>query len=87
MPASVGPVPWSIGSAYSDGDIWTDTKVTAEKWDGWLDEYEYVYVNKVTESYIEEFGSLYEDPASMTTPGFYKVVHNGSGNKLVRIEN
>jgi hypothetical protein len=87
LPASVGPVPWSIGSAYSEGDIWTDTKITAEKWNDLLDEYDYVYVNKATESYINEFGSLYEDPDSMTTPGFYKVVHNGNGNVLVRINN
>jgi hypothetical protein len=87
LPASVGPVPWSIGSAYSEGDIWTDTKITAEKWNDLLDEYDYVYVNKATESYINEFGSLYEDPGSMTTPGFYKVVANKSGNTLVRVNN
>jgi hypothetical protein len=87
LPASVGPVPFSIGSTYSEGDIWTDPKITAENWNELLDEYDYVYVNKVTESYIKEFGSLYEDPDSTTAPGFYKVVHNESGNVLVRINN
>jgi hypothetical protein len=87
LPASVGPVPWSIGSTYSEGDIWTDPKITAEKWNDLLDEYDFVYVNKATESYIKDFGSLYEDPDSMTTPGFYKVVNNESGNILVRVNN
>jgi hypothetical protein len=85
LPASVGPIPWSIGSAYGDNDIWTDSKVTADVWNELLNEYEYVYVNKVTESYIAEFGILYEDPESTTTPGFYRVDHNESGNRLVRI--
>lgn len=87
LPASVGPVPWSIGSVYSKDDIWTDSKIDSRKWNELLDNYDYVYVNKVTESYVIEFGSLYVDPESLASPGYYKVVHNESGNLLVRAGN
>lgn len=87
LPASVGPVPWSIGSVYSEGDIWTDSKIDSRKWNKLLDNYDYVYVNKVTDSYVIEFGSLYDDPESLASPGFYEVVHNKSGNLLVRVGN
>jgi hypothetical protein len=87
LPASVGPVPWSIGSASDDGDIWTDSKIDSEKWNKMLDIYDFVYVNQVSDSYISEFGSLYDDPESLASPGFYKVSHNESGNILIRVEN
>lgn len=87
LPASVGPVPWSIGSGFSDGDIWTDSKIDSEKWNKMLDKYDFVYVNQVTDSYISEFGSLFDDPESLASPGFYKVSHNESGNILIRVEN
>ncbi len=88
LPASVGAVPWSIGSAYDlETDIWTDTTVTKETWRNSLDSFDYVYINKVTESFLEEFGSLFENPESTRDPGFYKVEKNEGGNVLVRIVN
>ncbi len=87
LPASVGPVPFSIGSPYGEDDIWTDSTIDSEKWNKMLDKYDFVYVNYVTDSYISEFGSLYDDPESLASPGFYKVSHNENGNILFRVEN
>lgn len=87
LPASVGPVPWSIGSVYGESDIWTDSKIDSEKWNKMLENFDFVYINKVTDTYISEFGGLYDDPESLVSPGFYKVSQNESGKILLRVEN
>jgi hypothetical protein len=87
LPASVGAVPFSIGSPFGKDDIWTDSTIDSEKWNEMLENYDFVYVNYVTDSYISEFGSLYDDPESLASPGFYKVSHNENGNILFRVEN
>jgi hypothetical protein len=87
MPARVGSVAWSIGTPFGENDIWTDTKMTPEIWNELLDDYDYVYLYKWTDSYINEFGEMYSDLDAFTTPGFFKVVNSESGNVLVRIEN
>jgi hypothetical protein len=87
LPASVGSVAWSMGTPFGDNDIWTDKKMTPEIWNELLNDYDYVYLYKWTDSYINEFGEMYSDLDAFTTPGFFKVVNTESGNKLVRIEN
>ncbi len=85
LPASVGRAPWSIGSNYGPGDIWTDTKITVDVWDEMLNDYDFVLVNNVTESFSKEFGQLFADPSSLSKPGFYEVKHEPSGNLLIKV--
>ena len=85
LPASVGRSPWSIGSPYGAGDIWTDTNLTAAKWNDRLDDFDFVFVHSVTESFVKEFGSMFEDPSALTSPGIYKVEHGYDGNLMVKV--
>ena len=85
LPASVGRSPWSIGSTYGEGDIWTDASYTQEKWASKLIDYEYVFVHNVTESFINEFGEMFDDPKSLEVPGFYRVVRDLNRIKLLRV--
>jgi len=85
LPASVGRAPWSIGSSYGPGDIWTDSNLTPEKWDLALNDYDYVFVHNGTESFIKEFGYLFADASSLQKSGFYEVRHNPDGNLLVKV--
>jgi hypothetical protein len=83
LPASVPPNPFSIGTPYNSEDIWTDTSMTKEKWDATLNDFDFVVVFNSTQTFIDEFGSLFEDPESLNAQGIYRVVHGTSGNLLV----
>lgn len=85
LPASVGRSPFSIGSSYGEGDIWTDTSYTQEKWVAKLNDFEYVFIHKVTPSFVDEFGSLFDDPESLDAPGFYRVNMDFDGLNLTRV--
>jgi hypothetical protein len=83
LPASVPANPFSIGTPYNSEDIWTDTSMTKEKWDATLNDFDFVVVFNSTQTFIDEFGSLFEDPESLNAQGIYRVVHGTSGNLLV----
>ena len=85
LPATVGKIPWSIGSISGPGDIWTDPTYDVEKWGEALTNYDYVFINNVTESFISEFGSMFEDPSTLDRPGIYKVDLIDSKINLVKI--
>jgi hypothetical protein len=84
LPASVGSIPFSIGTPSSKQDIWTDPKMTIDQWDLALNDYDYVVMFKSTETFIEEYGDLFEDPESLKEQGIYRVEHSGSGNRLIK---
>jgi opacity protein-like surface antigen len=64
-----GKVPWSIGSTFGDGDIWTDPTWDIDKWSQELRAFDFVALYSTTESFNNEFGSLFEsgivDPNSV----------------------
>ena len=82
LPAGVGAIPFSIGTPYGPGDIWTEQKMTRDKWDAALNDYDYVLIHNVSESFIKEYGDLFEDPESLLGQGLYKVNHSPDGNLL-----
>jgi hypothetical protein len=84
LPASVGSIPFSIGTPSSPQDIWTDPKMTPEKWDEALDNYDYVLIFKTTDSFVSEFGPMFEDPSSLIEQGIYRVEKDQTGNRLVK---
>ena len=83
FPAFVPEQPFSIGTPYNSEDIWTDTSMTKARWDAELDDFDFVVVFNSTQTFIDEFGSLFEDPESLNAQGIYRVVHGTSGNLLV----
>jgi hypothetical protein len=84
LPASVGRIPFSLGSPSGPGDIWTEPKMTLSEWDTALDNYDYVIVYRATDSFIAEYGSLFEDPESLVEQGIYRVVHGPERNQLIK---
>lgn len=59
--AQFGEMPFSIGSANGEGDIWTEPTMDAEKWAKTLRDYDFVVLYITTESFNEEFSSLFKD--------------------------
>ena len=59
--AQFGSNAFSIGSQNGEGDVWTDTTMDAEKWSRTLLDYDFVVLHNTTESFNEEFSSLFED--------------------------
>jgi hypothetical protein len=85
LPASVGKIPFSIGSRSGEGDIWTDPSYTQSRWESALTEYDYVFLQKITESFTNEFSSIFEEPSDISAPSIYKVNHKPSGNTLEKV--
>lgn len=85
LPASIGRSPWSIGSPYGPGDLWTDTNITREIWDKRLNDFDYVFVHSANEVFLKEFGSLFEDPSTLSQPTIYQIEHRPEGNLLVKV--
>lgn len=88
MPASVyqtGFYTWSIGSPSGPEDFWTDQTMTPDRWNEYLSNIDYLLVNNVTKSFIDEFGYYFDETESFTKePGIYRVIKDPAGNKLVK---
>lgn len=85
LPASIGRSPWSIGSGYGPGDLWTDTTITPKDWNKRLNNFDFVFVHSVTDSFKKEFKSMFQDPKTLDSPSIYKVEHEKEGNILVKV--
>ncbi len=85
LPANVGKIPFSIGSPSDPGDLWTDQSYDVAKWSKELETYDYVFINNVTETFVKEFGSMFQDPSSLNLPGFYKVSRVDDSIILIKV--
>jgi hypothetical protein len=79
-----GKVPWSIGSTYGEGDIWTDPSWDVRKWSGALRSYDYVVLYRTTESFNREFGSLFKS-GDIVSESVYRVVKNADQVSLLKV--
>lgn len=88
MPASVyktGNYTWSIGSPSGPADVWTNQLMTPENWNSYLANINYLIVNNVSQSFIEEFGFYFDETESFTKePMIYRIVNEGSNYRLVK---
>ena len=79
-----GKVPWSIGSTYGEGDIWTDPSWDIRKWSVALRTYDYVVLYRTTESFNREFGSLFKS-GDIVSESVYRVVKNADQVSLLKV--
>lgn len=78
------PFPYSIGSPYGPEDIWTDRNMTPERFEKALMRTDYVLIYSLSESFIDEFGSYFQDLNSLTEQGIYRVERTGEKITLVK---
>jgi hypothetical protein len=84
--AEFAAVPFSIGSPFAEsGDAWTDPTVDAEKWSKTLLDFDYVVLYNSTESFVDEFSSLFKD-GIVEENSVYKVVKLGNDSLLTKIQ-
>ena len=79
-----GEVPWSIGSSNGEGDIWTDSQMTAQSWSQELREFDYVVLYSASAKFYDEFGSLFES-GKIDTNSVYKVVKTDTNVSLSKV--
>jgi hypothetical protein len=85
LPASTNLSSWSIGSSFDSTDVWTDDSINSTNWKNSLINYDYLYIFKVSDSFTNEFGSLFEMSTSKIEVGFYKVIHNLDDIVLIKV--
>ncbi len=71
--AQFGVVPFSIGTKKDEGDIWTDEAMDAKKWSKELRNFDFVVLSITTESFNNEFSSLFKD-GLVESDSVYKVM-------------
>jgi hypothetical protein len=76
---------FSIGTPRGEGDIWTDPTMNAEKWNQTLLDFDYVVLYNSTESFLNEFSSLFEN-GIVEDSSVYKVVKLGNDSLLTKIQ-
>jgi hypothetical protein len=75
----VNPYGWSVGTPASDDDIWTLEK-TPSDWRQSLTNYDFVLIYRLTESFAEEFGSLFAESPDLGSSQVFRV--SGVGQEL-----
>jgi hypothetical protein len=75
---------WSIGSPYSAEDVWTTPKTPAE-WASELRDYDYVLLYSATESFVTEFGGLFNNHLEHLGSGAFIVDSQSGSLSLVQV--
>lgn len=71
--AQFGEMPFSIGTKKDEGDIWTEEAMGAKKWSETLRDFDFVVLSITTESFNDEFSSLFKD-GIVESDSVYKVM-------------
>jgi hypothetical protein len=82
--AQFGQVPFSIGTKKDEGDIWTEEAMDAKKWSETLRDFDFVVLSITTESFNDEFSSLFKD-GLVESDSVYKVMKYQEGVLLVKV--
>jgi len=83
--AQFGQVPFSIGTKNYEGDIWTEPTMTAEKWSKTLRDFDYVVLYITTESFNNEFSTLFKD-GIVEPNSVYKVIKSKNKVLLTKVD-
>ncbi len=76
---------WSLGTPYSDSDVWT-IDMTEQEWEKALKDggYTYVYIYNADKKFRAEYGGLFENSAAISDNTCYKVEMRNGHVLLVR---
>jgi hypothetical protein len=78
---TVNDTGWSIGSSLDESDVWTTPK-TAQEWSEEIKDYDFVIVYKATESFVDEFGELFDVAAGIKSSRVFEVVPDSNPTSL-----
>ena len=82
--AQFGEKPFSIGTKKDEGDIWTDEAMDAKDWSETLRDFDFVVLSITTESFNDEFSSLFKD-GLVESDSVYKVMKYQDSVLLVKV--
>lgn len=77
---------WSIGQPYSENDLWTKN-ITVQDWaEILLNNYDYVYLYKIDDEFIELYGDLFITTGKSIEPNqLYKINKNEESMQILEI--
>lgn len=84
LPGDVVSMPFSIGSDKDEYDFWTDQRMTLDAWNQTLNDFDFVIIYNISESFIKEYSAIFQNPKLIEEQTIYFVQHSDSGNKLVK---
>jgi hypothetical protein len=83
--AKFGRNAFSVGSPFGDGDVWTDPTMDAKTWSQTLQDYDFVVLHNSSESFNNEFVSLFES-GIIEENSVYRVQKTRSGVSLSKVD-
>jgi len=75
---------WSLGTKYSNNDLWTKDLSVSQWKEVLMNEYTYVYLYNIDQSFIDRYGSLFEKRSAITSKSMYRV-DKTNAVKLIKI--
>lgn len=84
MPTRVNDGYWSLGTPQDDADVWT-ADVSPAKWAAQLRDYDYVFIDASSASFVRAYGSLFENPDEVADRTLFAVRHDGSEVVLEKV--
>ncbi len=69
---------WSIGERYGENDVFTAYK-NIWSWSDDLRQFDYVYLFRVDDFFIQQFGELFENPEDIRNDTMFSVSHDEEG--------
>lgn len=80
MTPSTGP--YSLGPSYSEEDVWS-VNITVEEWAKLLKDYTHLYVAHTDDRFKSLYGSLFQDPNTLSDKTLYRIEKDGDNIRLI----
>lgn len=81
-PIHINTYEYSLGEPYSGTDLYT-WNLSVEEWASRLNNYDYVYLHRIDEKFINTYGILFEEGITLMNDTLYRVVKD---NGTIRLE-
>lgn len=72
-PIHINTYEYSLGEPYSDTDLYT-WNLSVEEWAARLNDYDYVYLHRIDEPFINRYSSLFKEDSVLMNDTLYRVV-------------
>lgn len=82
-PVHINNYEYSLGEPYGNTDSYT-WNLAVEEWASKLNEYDYVYLHRIDEKFINGYGSLFDEDTNFMNDTLYRVTKD---NGTIRLEN
>ena len=84
MPSAVNDAYWSLGTPEDADDVWT-ADLSVQQWSDMLDGFDYVLVENTSDTFVDTYGEMFDDPGEVVNGALFAVSEHGGRVTLARV--